>query len=165
MFGEKLHIVDTFRVPKAELTFGGTIMLTNTRVPALVGEVKLTPDQFISCKNVEEIAKIVDPEGYKERKHALTEANNTIKNKARKYMNNYYWDFYVNNMSYRISFKQSTYTLTCMGLRTTGKYTICNGFIILKNDSTGYLSYAPYTFENNDIKLDIASAFDVRESP
>lgn len=165
VFGDKLRIVDTFVVPKAELTVGGTITLTNTSASALVGEVKLTADQFVSCKSVEEIAKIVDPEGYKERKHALTEANSTIKNKVRKELNGYYWDFWVNNLTYRISFKQSTYTLTSMGIRTTGKYTICNGFIILKNDSTGALSYAPYTFENNHFDLDIWKGFDYTESP
>nr|MBR4281788.1 peptidoglycan-binding protein [Clostridia bacterium] len=167
VFGDKLHIVDTFVVPKAELTFGGTITLTNTSASALVGEVKLTAEQFVSCKNVEEIAKIVDPEGYKERKHALTEANNTVKNKVRKQLNGYYWDFYTNNLSYRISFNNNgKYTLTTsIGIKTSGKYTICNGFIILKNDSTGALSYAPYTFENNHFDLDIHDGFDVSETP
>ena len=50
------------------------------------------------------------------------------------------------------------------GLETTGKYTICNGYVILTNDSTGAKNYLPYTLESNDIDLDITAGFDVFEN-
>ena len=86
------------------------------------------------------------------------------KNKIRKYVNGYYWDFYVNNLSYRIEFSKNTYSLSCHGLKTTGKYTICNGYVILTNDSTGAKNYLPYTLESNDIDLDVITGFDVFEN-
>lgn len=110
------------------------------------------------------IAKLVDPDGYAKQVHALKEADSSTKNKIRKYVNGYYWDFYVNNLSYRIEFSKNTYSLSCHGLETTGKYTICNGYIILTNDSTGAKNYLPYTLESNDIDLDITAGFDVFEN-
>ena len=110
------------------------------------------------------IAKLVDPDGYAKQVYALKEADSSTKNKIRKYVNGYYWDFYVNNLSYRIEFSKNTYSLSCHGLETTGKYTICNGYVILTNDSTGAKSYLPYTLESNDIDLDITAGFDVFEN-
>ena len=98
------------------------------------------------------------------RRLCQTEADSSTKNKIRKYVNGYYWDFYVNNLSYRIEFSKNTYSLSCHGLETTGKYTICNGYIILTNDSTGAKSYLPYTLESNDIDLDVITGFDVHEN-
>ena len=94
----------------------------------------------------------------------MKEADSSTKNKIRKYVNGYYWDFYVNNLSYRIEFSKNTYSLSCHGLETTGKYTICNGYIILTNDSTGAKNYLPYTLESNDIDLDVITGFDVHEN-
>lgn len=162
-YGEKFHMVDTIRIPKGELASGREFTLSNSHVSDM-NLATLSTDQIISCRNMEAIAKIVDPDGYAQRKHALTEADSSTKNKARKYMNGYYWDFYVNRMSYRIDFAKSTYTLRCMGIKTTGKYTICNGYIILTNDSTGYKNYLPYTFMSNDINLDITTGFDLAEN-
>ena len=68
------------------------------------------------------------------------------------------------SITYRIEFSKNTYSLACHGLETTGKYTICNGYVILTNDSTGAKNYLPYTLESNDIDLDITAGFDVFEN-
>ena len=162
-YGDQFHVVDLIRVPKGELQAGRQIALSNPYIEDMA-KTELTTDQLIHCKDMESIAKLVDPDGYAKQVHALKEADSSTKNKIRKYVNGYYWDFYVNNLSYRIEFSKNTYSLSCHGLETTGKYTICNGYVILTNDSTGAKNYLPYTLESNDIDLDITAGFDVFEN-
>lgn len=162
-YGDQFHVVDIIRVPKGELQAGRQIALSNPYVEDMA-KAELTTDQLIHCKDMESIAKLVDPDGYAKQVYALKEADSSTKNKIRKYVNGYYWDFYVNNLSYRIEFSKNTYSLSCHGLETTGKYTICNGYVILTNDSTGAKNYLPYTLESNDIDLDITAGFDVFEN-
>ena len=162
-YGDQFHVVDLIRVPKGELQAGRQIALSNPYVEDMA-KTELTTDQLIHCKDMESIAKLVDPDGYAKQVYALKEADSSTKNKIRKYVNGYYWDFYVNNLSYRIEFSKNTYSLSCHGLETTGKYTICNGYVILTNDSTGAKNYLPYTLESNDIDLDITAGFDVFEN-
>lgn len=69
--------------------------------------------------------------------HALEEAGSKTKERIRSYVNGYGGDFFANNNSYSIEFAENTYKLQSMGLQTKGKYTICNGYIILTDDATG----------------------------
>lgn len=161
--GEELKMVDTFQIPKDELTAGRKLLLSNSYINGM-DMLSLTTDEIIFCEDMKVIAKTVDPEGYEKMVDALTEAGSKTKEKVRSYVNGYYWDFYVNSISYRLEFAKSTYTLQSMGMKTKGKYTICNGYIILTNDATGAKNYLPYTIKNGDIDLDVTTGFDVKEN-
>ena len=118
---------------------------------------------MLRLKNVQTIAKLVDPEGYQQASYDLAEADSEAANKVRKEINGYYYDVYVSPLSYRIEFYKNTYDIYCMGISSSGKYSIRNGYVVLTNDSTGAQNFCPYEWVNGVFDFDIADGFDYTE--
>ena len=165
--GDGVRVAETFYVPKAEIVPGRTITFSSSQI-ADSDRISLATDDIITLGSAREIAQIIDPEGYAQQSYALTEADKATKNKVLKAVNNYYWDFWVDQITYRIEFGKYKYDqvskINGTRIPTKGTYTICNGYLILENGGTHTLIYVPYTWNGNDINLDIANAFDWRSN-
>ena len=69
----------------------------------------------------------------------------------------------MNNVSYKIEFfSGDKFELTHSFGETSGSYTIKNGYISTVN-SVGAIVNIPYSWGENDIELDVTSAWDYNE--
>lgn len=160
--GDGLKVVETFKVPEADLAPGKTITLNNSRIPE-IDKIVLATDDIVFCDNAEEVAKAVDPDGYADEVYKREKADEATTKKARKLMNGYYWSFYVNSTSYKVEFSSpNKVTVTAAGNRIPGKYSVRNGYIVITYSTNNYVVEVPFEFVNGDIELDLVSAYDVR---
>ena len=161
--GDSVKVVETFKIPKGDLTEGRTIAFSSNNIPGS-DKISFLTDDIVVCDSAEKIARIIDPDGYADMKYKLEDADEETKAKVKSAIDGYYWTFYVNNTSYKIEFySDSTYELTTMLGATNGTYTVKNAYIILENSATGAVNNVPYSWGESDIKLDLADAFDVKE--
>lgn len=162
--GDTLKVVETFKIPSAELTEGKNIKIQKSQIPE-TENIKLLTDSIVFCDSVEAIAEKVDPEGYANEVNKRAEADQETDARVKKAINDYYFTFYVNRTSYKLSFSSpNEFELkTALGTNT-GTYSVKNGYIFCSYPSNGYTVEIPYEWkENGDIKLDTTTAFDVRE--
>ena len=160
--GESLKVMETFVVPKADLTAGRTLEFSKSAIPD-IGEISLMTDNIIFCDSDEEIARIIDPEGYASASYKFADADEETQQRVRNAINGYYWTFFVNNVSYKIEFfSGDKFELTHSFGETSGSYTIKNGYISTVN-SVGAIVNIPYSWGENDIELDVTSAWDYNE--
>lgn len=161
--GGSLKVMETVMVPKGELTPGRTLTFSKSAVPDSKA-ISLMTDDIVFCADNQKIARIIDPDGYAKAVYALTEADSDTKARVKKAINNYYWTFYVNNISYKIEFSGDSYTLsTSLGTTTKGSYTVLNGYVRITNSTTDAINYIPYTWGATDIDLDVVAGFDLNE--
>ena len=160
--GEELKMASTFIIPKAELATGRTITLNNHQIPE-IEKISLITDDVIILNSAEEIANVIDPEGYENMSYKLAPADDKSVKKVKNAINDYYWTFYVNNLSYKIEFWNNNYALSSMLGETEGKYSVRNGFIVVENSTTGAVNYIPYSWGPSDIELEVTDAFDFNE--
>lgn len=162
--GTSLKVVETFKLPAAELEAGKTITIENDKIPD-ANKIKFATDIITHYSDQKAVAEAVDPEGYKIEVEARKDADSTTVKKVKEQINGYYWSFYVNNTSYEIEFYEpNKFELrTGVGVSNGGTYTIKNGYISCKYPSNNYVVEIPYTIEGGSIKLEVADAFDVNE--
>lgn len=161
--GDNVKVVETFKVPKGDLTEGRTITFSSSNIPGS-DKISLLTDDIVCCDSAEKIARIIDPDGYADMRYKLADADEDTKAKVKNAIDGYYWTFYVNNTSYKIEFySDSTYDLTTVLGTTNGTYTVKNAYIILKNSATGFVTNVPYSWSESDIDLEFPEAFDVKE--
>lgn len=161
--GTTAKFVSTFEIPENDLTGGKTVKLSNADIPAMA-EITFTTDDIQHMESGEAIAKAVDPEGYAAEMTAREDADAETTQKVKSLVNGYYWDFYVNNTAYQMEFfAPDTFELRTSFATTTGKYSVQKGYVTCVNDSNGHTTRVPYSFENGDIKLELADAYDVNE--
>ena len=161
--GDELKVVETFRVPTAELNKGRVIRFENSRIPDSAA-ISLESDMIVFCDNPEAIAMAADPNGYARMQKKLADADTQTKARVKKAIDGFVWPFYVNNTSYELEFIGNEYELRTMLGATRGTYTIRNGFIVITNSTTQAVNYIPYSFDVTGIDLDVTVAFDVREN-
>ena len=159
--GDSVNVVATFKVPEGDLSAGKTITISDHQIPQ-VGDIYFTTDDIQHFNSNEEIMKTMDSEGYEEIMLLREEADEETTKKAKKLLNGYYWWFYVNNTYYEIEF----YAPDEFEVRTnfgsnSGTYSVRNGYIFCTYPSNDATVEIPYTFENGEITLDCANAFDV----
>ena len=162
--GSTLKVAETFEVPAADLESGRTITLENLHVEDFA-EILLSTDIITHCESAEALAQAADPDGYAEAQRLREPADEATAATVSNAINGYYWSFFTNNTSYRIEFfAPNSYTLSTMGLDTTGTYQVTNGFVVCTNGTTGAVNELPYTLNGSNVELDPATGFSVYEN-
>ncbi len=162
--GEELKVAETFEVPAADLEAGRSITIENYHVEDFA-EVLLSTDDIVHCESAEALAQTADPDGYAEAQRLREPADEATAATVSNAINGYYWSFFTNNTSYRIEFyAPNNYTLSTMGIETTGTYQVTNGFVICTNGTTGAVNELPYTLNGTSVELDPATGFSVYEN-
>lgn len=161
--GETLKIICTFKVPEAELVAGQPMTLTLEGIPD--GEqLLLKTDRIVFCDTPEEIAQTVDPDEYSAYLQRMELADDATTTMVRSAVNGYYWRFYVNSFTYELEFYSPNnfeIRLPSYNISNTGTYLVRNGYIALCYEPDVSSVEIPWTWENDDISLDCADAFDV----
>lgn len=166
--GETLKVVETFEIPSADLKSGKPITFVNSHIPE-TEELCVLTDSIVFCDSAENIAKKVDPKGYKAEKEKQKNADSSTMQKVKNSINGYYWTCYVNSTSYKVEFSDpDIFTVTGYIGRASsggrsGTYSVKNGYIYCTYPDTGYTVKIPYEFKDGNIDLDIVAAFDVNE--
>lgn len=162
--GSTLKVAETFEVPAADLESGRAITLENLHVEDFA-EILLSTDGVTHCDSAEALAQMADPDGYAEAQRLREPADEATVATVSNAINGYYWSFFTNNTSYRIEFfAPNSYTLSTMGLDTTGTYQVTNGFVVCTNGTTGAVNELPYTLNESNVELDPATGFSVYEN-
>lgn len=161
--GSELKVAAVFEIPEADLASDRTIAFEDDQIPT-IENVSMSTNDIVRCASAEEIAQQVDPDGYQQALNLRAEADPAMTERVMNAINGYYWSFFVNNLSYRTEFyAPNNFTTTVSGAQTSGTYTVTNGFVVLTNDSNGYVVEVPYTFEGDEINLDLPTGYSVRE--
>lgn len=169
--GEELKVMESFLIPAAELEKGKSIAFSNIGYAELKTESSLAMDtdsvQFF--KNGRELAKKVDPEGYKSEVAKRKKASDSKVKKVRGYLNGYYYTFYVDNLSYKIEFSSpNKFTITSgiggAKISNNGTYDVREGYIYMnfKGMDEKNTKKVPYEIKNGDIDPDFVSAYGVK---
>ncbi len=161
--GDTLKVVATFKIPEAEFAPDRIITLAFRGIPD-TDSLKISTNDVIHCDSQEEIAQTVDPAGYSNYMHMYEEADENTTNTIKSLINGYYWTFYVNSTTYELEFFAPNAFETrvkALGVTNGGSYVVRNGFVSITYDSNGKTVDIPYTIENDDIALDVITAFDV----
>ncbi|MBQ7961089.1 MAG: hypothetical protein IJ289_00700 [Clostridia bacterium] len=159
--GESLKVVATFKVPAADLAPGKTIALEDSQLPN-EEKLELITDSIQFKANTEEIAKVVDPEGYAAEQGKLQPADDERKSAVVNEVNGYEWSFYVNSTSYKISFTGNGFTLTTAFGSNSGTYEVLNGYIVCTYPN-GNSVKIPYEIVDGEVDIDFVAGFDVKE--
>lgn len=159
--GETMNVVATFYIPLAELEPGKTVTLADHQIPG-VESLTLSTDEFMHCGSSEEIAAMMDPEGFEQEMYAREEAGWETAQQVSNQLNNYYWSFYVNNTSYKLEFwAPNNFSVTTAFGTNSGTYSVRNGYVFCTYPDTGYTVEIPYTLVNGELDLDTIGGFDV----
>lgn len=163
--GSSLKVMSIFQVPEAEFSASEVITVVPYGLPE--GEelkVSAADVKFFDSPNA--LAEAADPEGYAQAMLAYEPADAETAAKVKKAINGYYWSFYVNSTSYEIEFyspDKFEVRVKAFGVNNGGKYEVRNGYIICTYDSNGAVVEIPWSWGENDIELDVTSAFSVDE--
>lgn len=160
--GDQLKTISTFKIPEGELSEGRDITLSLYGIPDSE-KLKVKTDDIKFCESEEEISELVDPEGYETAKYNYEDADAELTAKVKEAINGYQWDFFVNSTSYQIEFfDPNKFELRALTISNGGTYEVKNGFVLCTYEN-GLQVHIPYTWEENDINLDVVKAFDVNE--
>lgn len=162
--GSSIKVVATFAIPEADLAAGKTITISDSQIPEIENIYFMT-DEIKHFDSDEEIAEAMDPEGYAASLAKREEADAATQNMVKDLLNGYYWTFYVNYTAYELEFiaDNKFEVRTALGANS-GTYSVRNGYIFCTYSSNGYVVEIPYTIENNEINLDVTTAFDVQSN-
>ena len=162
--GDSVKFVETIKIPQGELKNGESFTFSKSQIPQTENLVYLLED-IVECDGAEAIAKKADPEGYKIEINNQKVADSETTSKVRSMINDYEWSFYVNSTSYKVTFyAPNNFELYTIYNTVDGTYTVKNGYVTLNYPATGHKVDIPYYFEDGEIKLEIADAFDVSEN-
>ena len=161
-YGETVKFAETFEVPVAALKESRKMTFVKKQIPGTEGLIMST-DNIIFKSNVEEIAKAIDSSGYQAEAQRRADADAATVSKIRNEINGYYWDFYVNNTSYKLEFfDPDEFELTTALNTVSGKYTVKNGYIYCDNGIN--VVQIPWSYNNaGEFELDVTSAYSVDE--
>ena len=161
--GDELKVAAIFEVPEADLAADRSITLSDNQIPT-IEDIRLSTNDIIRCSSAEEIAQMIDPEGYENEQYLRAEADAETTERVRSAINNRYWVFYTNNFSYRTEFSApNNFTTYTGGAAASGVYTVANGYVILTNDSNGFVTHVPYTWNGGEIELDLPAGYSIYE--
>lgn len=160
---ETLKIVETVKIPKNDLEKGKTITLEDSDIPE-IKNIRLKTDNIIFCDNAKSIAQKADPKGYKKEMKKRENADTKTTAKVKKAINGYEWSFYVNTLSYTLTFiSPNKFELRTSLGSNSGTYKVKNNYIFCTYPSNGYTIEIPYSWKKGKIDLDVTTAFDVKE--
>lgn len=160
--GESKKVVATFKIPEGDLEGGKEVKLQDSQIPG-IDSITLYTDEFQHATASEEMAAMIDPEGFEAEMHAREEADSDTVKKVKKCLNGYYWTFYVNSTSYKVEFwEKNNFAVTTAFGTNEGTYSVRNGYVFCTYPDTGYTVEIPYSFdEAGNFDLDTIGGFDV----
>lgn len=161
--GTSLNVLTTFEIPESDLGSDKTITLSDTQIPD-ISNIKFSTNDIVNLNSPEEVAQTFDASGYETTMNAYNDADADRVALVKSYIAGYQWEFNVNSTYYELEFWQDDYfelRVPAFNVVTPGRYSIKNGYIVVTNDSNGVSTDIPYTLEENDIDLDVVSAYDV----
>lgn len=153
--GEELKIAFTYKVAEGDL---------ETEKEVSTRGLKFTTEDLVRCASVKEIAQKVDPTGYEEALALRKTADKATRNKVRKAVNGYYWEFYVyvgtslqkNEIEF---YAPNKFEIKALSLKNKGTYTVHEGYIFLHYKTTDSVVEVPYEFKDGQIELYLSDAF------
>ena len=162
--GDTVKMAETLLIPEGELAAGKTLEFTKADLPE-TELLRMSTDDMVFCENAEQIAQMVDPEGYEKETTSLMMADEARAQQVRDEINGFQWEFYVNSISYQLEFYEPNgFTMTTLLGSNSGTYDIMNGYVAGTYDGKEYSFKIPYTFdENGNFDLDVVAGFDVSE--
>ncbi len=153
--GESGRFAETFRIPP--LGEGQVLTFEKAQVPE-TDQLLLTADQIFSFDTVENLALSADPEGCaaETRRRASADADTIAR--VHKRIRRRSWT--LETVDCRVAFPETgRYELTLKGVKSSGSYTVCNGY--LRCDGSSATAWIPYTYGDDDaFFLDLFTAFD-----
>lgn len=157
-----MNVIATFKIPEGDLEGGKTITFADSQIPGIEG-LSMTTDEIMHFGAPEEIAAVMDPEGFERAMYAREDADSDTVRQVKNLINGYCWSFYVNNISYEIEFwaDNNFVVRTSFGTESYGTYTVQNGYVFCTYPDTGYTVEIPYTLTDSGIDLDVIEGFDV----
>lgn len=159
--GDSMNVAATFYVPEGDLEGGKTVTFSDTQIPGLEN-LTMTTDEFMHFGDPEEIAMIMDPEGYESITYKRADADMETTYMVRDMLNGYCWSFYVNNLSYELEFwANNNFCVRTAFSSQSGTYRVQNGFIFCTYPDTGYTIEIPYEIVDGKLNLDTIGGFDV----
>lgn len=161
--GSSLNVLTTFKIPEGDLGADKSITLSDTQIPD-IANIKFSTNDISYLNSPEEVAQTFDASGYETAMNAYNDADADRIALGKSYIAGYQWEFTVNSTYYELEFWQDDYfelRVPTFNVVTPGRYSIKNGYIVVTNDSNGVSTDIPYTLEDNDINLDVVSAYDV----
>lgn len=162
--GTELKVVETFKIPAADLEAGKTITLENSNIPE-IGDISISTDVIQHFDSEEAVAEAVDPDGYAAEVELRADADADTAAQVKDLVNGYYWTFYVNYTTYEMEFwaPNNFEVRTSLGVTNSGTYTVQNGYLFCTYPSNDYTVMVPYELVDGDVELDCVAAFDVNE--
>ncbi|MBE5901242.1 MAG: hypothetical protein E7280_04965 [Lachnospiraceae bacterium] len=163
--GESKLVLTTFEIPELEFQSTKNITLELYGISDS-SDLKISTDDIIKCKSETQIAKKVDPEGYKKYVEGHKKAGKKVTDKVRNQLNGYYLTFFVNNTACKLEFiAPNKFELTALGMTNGGKYVVLKDYVQIRYTSGSKAKVdIPYTFKDGEIDLDTTLAFDVRSN-
>ncbi|MBE7063219.1 MAG: hypothetical protein E7390_05475 [Ruminococcaceae bacterium] len=159
-----LKVVATFKIPETELVSGKTITIEDSQLPD-EERLHLKTSDIKHFSGREAVGKAADPEGYAVLQEKREGADAELTAQVKELINGYEWNFYVNSISYKISFREENefFLETSLGLNNGGTYSIQKGYIFCTYPSNNHTVEIPYEITEGEIDLDLLKAFDVQE--
>lgn len=164
--GNSIKLALTFKIPEGDLTGGKKITFTDSAIP--VDGLKMTTDNIIFCKNVEEICEKADPTGYAQEMDKHAPADEATVKKVKAELNGYYWEFYVTAgttvQAQEIEFMApNKFEMRTKFGSNGGTYEVKKAFIYVTYSTNNATYKIPYEFKNGELILDCATAFSIYE--
>ncbi len=163
--GESLKVVATFQIPEGDLSAGREITFSDTQITDF-NKIKCSTDDIEYFENGTDLAKKADPKGYKKELDNRSDADEETARKVKNSINGYEYTFYVNSTTYSLTFSSPNKFILYANINGVtvggngGKYEVKKGYVACTYDSNGTTVFIPYSFEDGEIKLETADAFD-----
>lgn len=130
--------------------------------------LRFASDDLEHCEKPEDIGAKVDAEACAGVLDAMQIADTATRDKVRKAINGYYFQFYVsvgtNVQKYKLEFsKPDKFKLSTPLLNNSGTYEVHNGYVYLYYKTSDDPVLIPYSFEAGEIKLNCDIAFSIYE--
>lgn len=162
--GSSLKILETFEVPQGDLGAGKTIKLSKNQIPE-TENILMSTDDIIFCDTTDSLQQQADPEGYANEMNKKADADAETVAKVKAVLTEYQYSFFVNRISYRLTFeKPDKFEMKTTFGTNGGTYTVKNGYIFITYSSNNRTVEIPYSWKaDGTIDLDTTTAFDVNE--
>lgn len=164
--GNEFKLALTFKVPEGDLKPGKEVILSDSGMP--LDGLRFSTDDLVICNDVAEIGAAVDPAGSAKVEKARAMADEATTNKVRNAINGYYFEFYVsvgtNVLKYELEFyAPDKFEVRTPYLTNNGTYEVHNGYVFLYYVTSDTPVEVAYEFENGDIAMYCADAFNIYE--
>ncbi len=160
--GTELKVLGTFKIPANELNPGNVFTFSCNEIPE-TEKLRCLSDSLKTFASQEELAKTVDPEGFKEEQRKMEDADDALTDTVKSSINGYRWSFFVNSITYQLEFfAPNRFQLTTAIANNGGTYSVKKGYVIISYSNSDNSVKIPYSFKDDgSLDLHVTEAFDV----